>query len=750
VKNVRAILQLSASFPLVTDLTRRALRFSLLTIVLAALSACGGGGSSSSSNRTPAASFTTSPSAGAAPLTVTVDASASSDSDGSITTYSWNFGDGGTATGVTAQHVYNQSGSYTITLTVTDDDGARGQATRTVQVTGNEAPFAELQYKAGCGLAPLQASFDASRSYDFDGNIATYTWNFGDGTTGTGPTVAHTYNSAGTFLVVLTVTDTLGLTSQARGTVTVLTGPGSGAVSVSGQVTFERVPHRGGTDPGLNYAGTFAAPASDVIVELVSSGGPVLASTVTNDSGQYSFNTTANTNVFVRARAEACGTSPRWQVRVLNNTAADPLTLYVLDSQVFNTGTTSQTRNLLADSGWPDFGGTSYVGPRAAAPFAVLDTLRSAVKFVHANGDAAVDLPALGAFWSTQNRVSDAWIPATGSIQSTLYRGYTFEGAPAGIYVLGLQNNDTDEYDAHVVAHEFQHFLEDAVARNDSPGGSHSLDEQLDMRLAFSEGFANAFSAMVVGSSIYKDSAGTSQLGGFSFDVESNSTPHQGWFNESTVHSIAWDVFDSNNDGTDTISLGYGPIYAVMTDELRDGVALNSIYPLLQGLSARTSTSDASVIDAMARERGIFGTGIYAAGETNDGGVTEALPVYTDLTLGGAARRVCGTTEIGVYNKLGNRLFLRFSLPAAQSVTVRAEYTSFGSTAPLTPTSDPDIFLYSSGLLAIGESTVANQETLTRSLDAGDYVIEVYEYSHVDELAVSRRGITCFNVSVAN
>ncbi len=416
-------------------------------------------------------------------------------------------------------------------------------------------------------------------------------------------------------------------------------------MAVSGRSTFERVPHKGGTDPGLNYPGTFAAPAKDVVVELVSSSGPVLASTLTNESGQYSFNTAANTSVFVRARAEACGTGPRWQVRVLNNTAADPQTLYVLDSQVFSTGTTNQTRNLLADSGWPDFGGTNYAGVRAAAPFAVLDTLRSAVEFVHTNGDAAVDLPALSAFWSPSNKASADWTPATGSIQSTLYRGYTFEGAPAGIYVLGLANNDTDEFDQHVVAHEFQHYLEDVVARTDTPGGSHSLDERLDLRLAFSEGFANAFSAMVVGDSLYKDSYGTSQQSGFYFDVESNSTPHAGWFNESTVHSIVWDVFDSNSDGTDTIALGYAPMYSVMTGELRDGPALNSIYPLLQGLKARTSASNAAVIDTMARERGIFGTGIYGAGETNDGTVTEALPVYT--RPGAQRRREAGLRDAG-------------------------------------------------------------------------------------------------------
>jgi hypothetical protein len=548
--------------------------------------------------------------------------------------------------------------------------------------------------------------------------------------------------------VVLTVTDDRGLSTQAKSFVTVLMGPGTGAVSVSGRIEFERVPHKASTDPGLNYVATFAAPARDVIVELVSSAGTVLASTLTNDSGQYSFNAAANTDVFVRARAEACGTNPRWQVRVMNNTATDPQTLYVLDSQVFNTGTTSQTRNLLADSGWPDFGGTNYTGPRAAAPFAVLDTLRAAVNYVHANGDAAVVLPSLNAFWSPSNKVSDDWTPSDGGIQSTLFRGYSFEGAAPGIYVLGFADNDTDEFDQHVIAHEFQHYLEDVTSRSDSPGGSHSPTEPLDLRLAFSEGYANAFSGMVVGSAIYKDSQGDRQLGGFSLDMEQNIHENEGWFNESSIHSVVWDVFDAASDGSDDVALGYGPIYDVFTQELRDGAALTSIYPLLQGLKSRSPGSTAG-INTIAQNRRILGTGIYGAGETESGGVTEALPVYTDLTLNGAAKRVCGTTEVGVYNKLGNRLFLKFSLPASQSVTIRAQYTSTGSESS-TITPDPDMVLYRAGLFDIAWSEEANVETLTRTLAAGDYVIEVYEYSHVEDGVTSRRGITCFNVSVAN
>ena len=63
---------------------------------------------------------------------------------------------------------------------------------------------------------------------------------------------------------------------------------------------------------------------------------------------------------------------------------------------------------------------------------------------------------------------------------------------------------------------------------------------------------------------------------------------------------------------------------------------------------------------------------------------------------------------------------------------------------------DPDIVLYRNGYLAIAEMTDANEETLTRALEAGEYVVEVYEWSHIDPTfsASQRRGNTCFNVSI--
>ncbi len=179
-----------------------------------AVSVDDGGDDGGDTNSAPTASFTSS----CTDLTCDFDGSGSSDSDGSIASYEWDFGDGTTATGQTVSHTYDSGGTFTVTLTVTDDDGATDSSSQDVSVSsGNSAPTAS--FTSSC--TDLTCDFDGSGSSDSDGSIASYEWDFGDGTTATGQTVSHTYDSGGTFTVTLTVTDDDGATDSSSQDVSV-------------------------------------------------------------------------------------------------------------------------------------------------------------------------------------------------------------------------------------------------------------------------------------------------------------------------------------------------------------------------------------------------------------------------------------------------------------------------------------------------------------------------------------------------
>jgi len=91
-------------------------------------------------NQPPTASFTYSPSSPTVGTTVSFDGSGSHDPDGSIVSYSWNFGDGGSGTGMLASHSYGSAGTYTVQLTVYDDDGSSGSTSAQVQVGAQAIP----------------------------------------------------------------------------------------------------------------------------------------------------------------------------------------------------------------------------------------------------------------------------------------------------------------------------------------------------------------------------------------------------------------------------------------------------------------------------------------------------------------------------------------------------------------------------------------------------------------------------------
>jgi PKD repeat protein len=205
----------------------------LVPLMALLLAGCGAAPSQPVENRSPLAAFSAAPLQGPAPLAVAFDASASVDPDGVIAAYGWALGDGATtASGVTIAHTYPDPGVFTVRLTVTDNRGATASAQRVISVTtadGNLPPIASFTVTPAEGTAPLAVSFDATASRDADGLVVGYAWAFGDGNTGSGSTVQHTYTTAGTYLARLTVTDDRGATASTEVGVSVLPAEVAGA-----------------------------------------------------------------------------------------------------------------------------------------------------------------------------------------------------------------------------------------------------------------------------------------------------------------------------------------------------------------------------------------------------------------------------------------------------------------------------------------------------------------------------------------
>jgi hypothetical protein len=352
-------------------------------------------------------------------------------------------------------------------------------------------------------------------------------------------------------------------------------------------------------------------------------------------------------------------------------------------------------------------------GARASGPFAALDTIYQGLQTVLGVAPGTI-FPALIVDWGSQ---------ADGTFFTA--------GGGQHIALLADLTEDTDEFDQHVVAHEFGHYIEYNFSRADNIGGAHGLGDKLDIRVAFGEGFGYAFAAMVLNDPVARDSFfdGTTQRAG-SFNIETNpptGTSNQAcWCSESSVWSLLWDLYDSNADANDTLALGFGPLWNVLIGEQKTTPAFTSIFSFVSALKA-ARPADATAIDTLVGAQQITTAGINAFATTESHvvpGVSSlaSLPLYTNISVGAGPITVANSDDAGNFNKVGNHRFFRFT-PTA-SGTVDISVTSSNTASP-----DPDFRVYRAGALVLGaEDPPPQPETGSLVVTANTtYVLDVYD-----------------------
>jgi len=491
-----------------------------------------------------------------------------------------------------------------------------------------------------------------------------------------------------------------------------------GTIKIKGKITFDKVnvkAERGGI-ARLDYNNIETLPARGILIKALDVNGRAVATTSTDKKGRYSLIVPPNTDIKIRAYARMFK-NEYWDVSVVDNT--NNKAMYVIDGEYHNTGTSSTTRNLHAISGWTEQG---YGEPRISAPFAILNSIYQAMEKVR-NADPNAKFPQLTVNWSVNN------VPSPGDENSGQIITSNYDGE-RNLWILGDENGDTDEFDDHIIIHEWAHYFEDQFSRADNIGGSHSLGEALDIRVAFGEGWGNAFSGIATDNPIYFDTSGYKQSTGWYMDLENGAQENPGWYSEGSIQRILYDLYDKTNEPYDKTSLGFRPIYRVLVGAERNTPAFTSIFTFIDALKRENSSYRYDIDRTVGYENINSITDAYGSNRINRGDI----PLYTDIRSGQTIN-ICTRNNFGVYNKLGNRVYVRVHIDSDGQYRFRADTNSYNS--------DPDFVIYSTRYphkdMGMSQIEGSPSDELSINLKRGEYLLDVYDASF---------NSTCLNLSL--
>jgi PKD repeat protein len=174
------------------------------------------------------AAITASTDRGVAPVSIRFSASAAGTGKGSLASFQWDFGDCSPVDSASnPTHVFTRPGKFTVTLKAVDSAGQPVTGTHHVLVTAtDQPPIAMFTAATLDGGAPTTVSFDARGSYDVDGRVTSFEWDYGDGSSGFGESGAHKYSKWGSYSVILKLVDDDGLSSSTCQVIATGEGPG--------------------------------------------------------------------------------------------------------------------------------------------------------------------------------------------------------------------------------------------------------------------------------------------------------------------------------------------------------------------------------------------------------------------------------------------------------------------------------------------------------------------------------------------
>lgn len=457
-------------------------------------------------------------------------------------------------------------------------------------------------------------------------------------------------------------------------------------VRVRGTVLYEKLPV---TRTGLQLDAPVRTPAAGIRVEVVQSPSrTVLGSGFTDAKGGYDIPVSGRgrPTVFVRALAQ---TENATVVR-----AGDGAELSMVTPSFALGRERAVTQDMLATD-----------SSRIAGAFNIAVTIARANALVH-SGRPGVSMPRVEVRWDTS------------------YVGGTFFREREGVaFINGRRERDSDEFDDHVIAHEYGHFLMASFSRESSPGGDHSFGERLDPRLAWSEGWGNFFGAATAGSPRYIDTGVVRGRQGVlvSVDLEDDAPTgdRPGIWSEHTVGAVLWDWFDDGTEeAQDSVALGFAPLWRGFVELAKEP----DVYLLRYANVLARITGERRTLAKALDVRGIR----YSIGEQPP--APEPFPEL--LSSGVSVEGSVDSRSTRRSNLWGSSAHYWFRLAEAAPVTLTMKITSARSPEH----ADLDLYVFDAEGERVAGSDAVNgvgdSEQISRRLPAGYYRVEVRSWSN--------------------